>query len=71
MVVRLPEAERTVTRLQDILVSTPSGAYIPLSQVAEFRTVGGSMNISRENGVACSRSACSSATVTWAAWWPT
>ncbi len=33
-----------------MLVSTPSGAHIPLSQVAEFRTVGGSMNISRENG---------------------
>ena len=51
VVLRLKDPERTVTRLQDTLVSAPSGAYIPLSQLAEFRTVGGSMNISRENGV--------------------
>ena len=51
VVVRLKDAERSVTRLQEILVSTPAGAYVPLSQVAEFRSVGGSMNISRENGV--------------------
>ncbi len=38
VVLRLKDAERTVTRLQDILVSTSSGAYIPLSQVAEFRS---------------------------------
>ena len=50
VVVRLKGAERTFTRMQDVLVSTPSGAYIPLSQVAEFRTLSGSMNISRENG---------------------
>ncbi len=31
-------------------MTAPSGAHIPLSQVAEFKTVGGSMNISRENG---------------------
>ncbi len=51
VVVRLKDAERSLTRLQEILVSTPAGAYVPLSQVAEFRSVGGSMNISRENGV--------------------
>jgi cobalt-zinc-cadmium resistance protein CzcA len=50
VVVRLKEPERAVPRLQDVLVSTSSGAYIPLSQVATFRSVGGSMNISRENG---------------------
>lgn len=50
VVVRLKEPERAVSRLQDVLVSTASGAYVPLAQVANFRSVGGSMNISRENG---------------------
>jgi cobalt-zinc-cadmium resistance protein CzcA len=50
VVVRLKPDERTFARMQDVLVATHSGAHIPLSQVAEFRTVGGSMNISRENG---------------------
>jgi cobalt-zinc-cadmium resistance protein CzcA len=50
VVVRLKDMERTYARMQDVLIATPAGAYIPLSQVAEFRTVGGSMNISRENG---------------------
>ena len=50
VVVRLKPEERGFARMPDVLVSTPSGAHIPLSQVAEFRTVGGSMNISRENG---------------------
>jgi heavy metal efflux system protein len=50
VVVRLRDIERTFTRIQDVLVSAPTGAYIPLSQVAEFRTLSGSMNISRENG---------------------
>ena len=48
--VRLPEAERTLTRMQNLLVATPNGAYVPLSEVATFRTVGGMMNIARENG---------------------
>jgi cobalt-zinc-cadmium resistance protein CzcA len=50
VVVRLKADERSFARMQDVLVSTPSGAHIPLSQVAEFKTLGGSMNISRENG---------------------
>jgi len=48
--VRLEEAERSLTRMQGLLVATPSGAYVPLSEVANFRTVSGSMNIARENG---------------------
>ncbi len=48
--VRLDEAERSLTRMQGLLVATPSGAYVPLSEVATFRTVSGSMNIARENG---------------------
>jgi cobalt-zinc-cadmium resistance protein CzcA len=50
VVVRLKEPERAVSRLREVLVSTPAGAYVPLAQVASFRSVGGSMNISRENG---------------------
>lgn len=48
--VRLEEADRTLTRMQELLVATPNGAYVPLSEVASFRTVGGMMNIARENG---------------------
>src|SRR3954470_15334263 len=48
--VRLEEPERTLTRMQGLLIATPGGAYIPLSEVASFRTVGGMMNIARENG---------------------
>jgi cobalt-zinc-cadmium resistance protein CzcA len=49
--VRLKNAQRTIADLRGITVSTPGGAYVPLSQVAEFRTIGGAMNIARENGV--------------------
>jgi cobalt-zinc-cadmium resistance protein CzcA len=48
--VRLEESQRTLTRMQGLLVATPAGAYVPLSEVATFRTVGGMMNIARENG---------------------
>jgi cobalt-zinc-cadmium resistance protein CzcA len=48
--VRLKEEERTLTRMQTLLVATSGGAYVPLSEVASFRTVGGMMNIARENG---------------------
>ena len=48
--VRLEESERTLTRMQGMLVATPSGAYVPLAEIANFRTVGGMMNIARENG---------------------
>jgi len=48
--VRLEESERTLTRMQGLLVATPGGAYVPLSEIANFRTVGGLMNIARENG---------------------
>jgi len=48
--VRLEEPQRELTRMQGVLIATPSGAYVPLSEVASFRTVGGMMNIARENG---------------------
>jgi len=50
VVVRLKNPERTFSRMQNVLVSTPAGAYVPLSQVAQFKTIGGAMNIARENG---------------------
>ena len=48
--IRLDESERGYSRLQSLLIATPSGSYVPLSDVASFRTVGSAMNISRENG---------------------
>jgi heavy metal efflux system protein len=48
--VRLKEGERSLSQLRDILLTTPGGAFIPLSMVASFKMTGGSMNISRENG---------------------
>jgi cobalt-zinc-cadmium resistance protein CzcA len=48
--VRLAEPERNLTRIQGLLVATPNGAYVPLSEIATFRTVDGLMNIARENG---------------------
>jgi cobalt-zinc-cadmium resistance protein CzcA len=47
---RLSEPERELTRMQTLLMATSNGAYVPLSEVASFRTVGGMMNIARENG---------------------
>ena len=50
VVVRVPRDQRSLTQLRDILLTAPNGTIIPLAQVATFRTVGGSMNIARENG---------------------
>jgi cobalt-zinc-cadmium resistance protein CzcA len=36
--------------LENILISSPMGAQIPLFEVVRFRTTSGPMNISRENG---------------------
>src|SRR5499427_5075330 len=45
--VRLKDSQRNIENLKAITVSTPDGAYVPLSQVAEFKTIDGSMNIAR------------------------
>ncbi len=50
VVVRVRDSERALGKMPEIMVSTPDGQYIPLSQVATFRTASGAMNISRENG---------------------
>ncbi|MBI1839409.1 MAG: efflux RND transporter permease subunit [Verrucomicrobia bacterium] len=50
VLVRLPERERGMGNLRHLLVDTPDNQHIPLGQIAAFRNVSGSMNISRENG---------------------
>lgn len=50
IVVRLPENERSLSRIQEIQVATPSGAYLPLREIANFTTTSGAMNIAREGG---------------------
>jgi cobalt-zinc-cadmium resistance protein CzcA len=50
IVVRLPESQRGLANLKKVLVDTPDGLHIPLEQVATFKEISGSMNISRENG---------------------
>jgi cobalt-zinc-cadmium resistance protein CzcA len=47
---RLGESGRELGRLASIPVVTAGGAYIPLSEVAEFQTTSGAMDIARENG---------------------
>ena len=50
VVVRLPESERRLDRLRDILVPTPSGAQVPLAALVDFKPGSGAMNIARESG---------------------
>ena len=50
IITRLPEAQRQISEIKKILVDAPDGSRIPLGQVADFKTIGGSLNISRENG---------------------
>ncbi len=50
VVVRVPPRQRSLTQLRDILITAPNGTIIPLASVASFKTIGGSMNIARENG---------------------
>ena len=47
---RLAENSRALDRLATIPVTTAAGAFIPLSEVATFRTTSGAMDIGRENG---------------------
>ncbi len=48
--VRLDEKDRGLDRMRGLLIATPSGAYVPLAEVATFKAASGAMNISRENG---------------------
>jgi cobalt-zinc-cadmium resistance protein CzcA len=50
VVVRLKPGQRELPNLPNLLVASPNGAQVPLSQLVRFRTISGSMNIARENG---------------------
>ena len=50
VVVRLKDSERALQNLANLLVASPNGAQVPLSQLARFRSVSGAINIARENG---------------------
>ena len=50
VVVRLPESERQLDRLKNILVPTASGAQVPLATLVDFSMNSGAMNIARESG---------------------
>ena len=52
VLIRFPEKKRNDNAaLQRLLVPTPAGAQIPLAQFAQFRSVEGPAQISRENGM--------------------
>jgi heavy metal efflux system protein len=48
--VRLAEPQRSLARIKEINVATPSGATVPLQEIASFKTESGAMNIAREAG---------------------
>ena len=50
VVVRLAEQQRSLNKLDDLLIAAPSGAQIPLSKLAHFKQTVGAMNIAREDG---------------------
>ena len=50
VVVRLKEAERALPNLPNLLVASPNGAQVPLSQLVRFKSISGAMNIARDNG---------------------
>jgi len=50
VVVRLAQEQRSLNKLDDLLVPAPGGAQIPLHELAHFKQVMGAMNIARENG---------------------
>lgn len=48
--VRLSEGDRGLDRIRDLVVATPSGAYVPMREIATFTENSGAMNIAREGG---------------------
>lgn len=50
VVMRLREEDRALARLRELQVTTSSGVFVPLTEVATFRIASGAMNIARENG---------------------
>ncbi len=50
VVVKLKDDERSLDRLREVLVPTPSGAQVPLANLVDFKLGSGAMNIARESG---------------------
>jgi heavy metal efflux system protein len=50
VVVRLKNDERSLDRLREVLIPTPSGAQVPLANLVDFKLGSGAMNIAREAG---------------------
>ncbi len=50
VVVRLQESARALDQLSGLLVPSPGGAQIPLSELATFKQAIGALDIARENG---------------------
>jgi len=50
VVVRLSEEQRSLSKLDELLIAAPGGAQIPLRELAHFKQTMGAMNIARENG---------------------
>ena len=50
VVTRLPESQRRLSNMKNILIDTPDSQHIPLQEVADFKVVNSAMNIARENG---------------------
>ena len=50
VVVRLAQDQRSSDKLAGLLVATPSGAQVPLGQLAHISQTRGAINIARENG---------------------
>ncbi len=50
VVVRLAASLRTLDALPKLLIGAPSGAQVPLGQLAQISQTSGAMNIARENG---------------------
>lgn len=48
--VRLSKQERDLARIKEISIATPGGAFVPLQEIATFRSTSGAMNIAREGG---------------------
>ena len=50
VVVRLSEPQRALDKLGSLLIAAPSGAQIPLSELAHFKQTVGAQDIAREDG---------------------
>ena len=50
VVVRLSEPQRALDKLGSLLIAAPSGAQVPLNELAHFKQTLGALDIARENG---------------------